>query len=102
MDPNATQCGLAALGHLQPNKEKWVKTGDLRFAPWEDRGIEWIDGDSGFYTWKERVRAADYTCWLYRDEPDAPVTAAMVTRQLCVGVWILGRGGHRFSFNNAR
>ena len=30
---NATLCGLAALGHLEPNKEKWKKTGDLRLVP---------------------------------------------------------------------
>eukprot|EP01046_Picozoa_sp_COSAG06_P067304 COSAG06_NODE_17387_length_944_cov_1.172781_1_plen_252_part_10 len=37
---NCTQRGLQMLGHLDTKKDRAVK--DLRFAPWNEREIEWI------------------------------------------------------------
>ena len=37
---NPTMLGLHMGGHLEPDKRKAEK-GDLRFAPWNDRKIEW-------------------------------------------------------------
>jgi hypothetical protein len=38
---NPTMLGLHMGGHLEPDKRKAEK-GDLRFAPWEKRGVDWI------------------------------------------------------------
>jgi hypothetical protein len=90
---NCTQRGLQMLGHLDTKKDMAVK--DLRFAPWNEREIEWIKktetkkehyyrthrkqcykpDNTGYMPFKE-VKSNDGRCWLFDKEERTRKAAA--------------------------